>query len=102
MENQEKQLFSSIVAWAKEREISNPPIQLTKVIEEIGEIGHEFSRGRQDTPEVADAIGDSIIALSVLAHTVGLDPYKCVEDAYGVIKHRHGTIINGSFVKEES
>ena len=75
-----------IMKWAIVRgmECGDPGAQLLKVGEEYGEICRGFVRGKSD--EVADGIGDMIIALTVLGLQLGLHVDRCVEDAFEVVK----------------
>lgn len=76
-------------------------MQYTKFQEEAGEIAHELTRGRKDTAEMKDALGDTFVTLIILADILGFDIIDCLLAAYEEIKDRKGTTINGSFVKEE-
>lgn len=91
-----------ILDWAEPKGLLNPdnaPKQFMKLSEEIGELANAIIRG--DKLEQADAIGDSVIVLTILADQLGLDIDECVQGAYQVIKHRKGKLVDGSFIKEE-
>lgn len=90
-----------IYKWFDDRDMHEPLIQYAKMIEEAGEIAHEITRGRMESDELLDAIGDTYVTLAGLAHHLGYDLSICAEAAYNVIKDRKGKVVNGSFVKEE-
>lgn len=94
--------FNPIRNWAMDRMIydkSNIEKQFLKLLEEIGEL----SSGIQDNShaEIKDAIGDCVVVLTNLAVFHGLRIEDCINSAYQVIKNRKGTMINGTFKKEE-
>lgn len=94
--------FNNIRAWATERGIyekGDPKTQLLKFYEEAGEIAHAMLR--EDTHEVKDAIGDSIVVLTNLAHLCGFTVEECIEQAYNEIANRKGKMVDGNFVKQE-
>jgi NTP pyrophosphatase (non-canonical NTP hydrolase) len=95
-------LFSSIRGWAHDRNIikgSTPHAQFVKLIEEIGELAEGIAKpGRLDL--AADAIGDSVVVLTLLAEQLGLSIEDCIEMAWNQIKDRKGQMIDGIFVKE--
>lgn len=94
------ELFQLVWEWFEERNLQDPTMQLVKVNEEIGEICHEVSRGRFDSTDLVDALGDSFVTLIGMCHHLGLDPGMCLNKAYDEIKDRKGTVVNGSFVKD--
>lgn len=87
--------------WFEQKGLKDPVMQMVKVQEEIGELSHEISRGRYDTPEVIDALGDSLVTLIGMCHHLKIHPAKALSTAYNEIKDRKGKVINNSFVKEE-
>lgn len=94
-------LIDAVRDWGREKGINNADKQLMKVFEETNEITREFVRGRYDTPEVVDSLGDSIVTLIILADILGYDIRDCLIEAYGVISKRTGKNVDGSFVKSE-
>lgn len=94
-------LVENIIKWGKDRKIDNPITQMAKVTEEVGEIAHEISRDRLHSTEIQDAIGDAIVATTILADTCGFDIRDCVQSAYQEIRNRKGHTVNGGFVKEQ-
>ena len=95
------ELIDAVRNWGREKGINNADKQLMKVFEETNEITREFVRGRYDTPEVVDSLGDSIVTLIILADILGYDIRDCLLEAYGVISKRTGKNVDGSFVKSE-
>lgn len=88
--------------WFDDHNLNDPVMQMVKVQEEIGELAHEISRNRYDTPEVVDALGDSLVTLIGMCHHLNIEPAYALYTAYNEIKDRKGTVIKGSFVKEEN
>lgn len=95
------ELIGAIAVWGQEKGINNIDKQTVKLMEECGELAHEIARSRYNSPEAKDAIGDIGVVLIILADLLGLDFGDCLEEAYNVIKNRHGKIVDGSFVKEQ-
>ena len=94
--------FDNIRAWAQVRGIydeGNTIIQYVKLQEEAGELAKALLDSNHD--EVVDAIGDMIVVLTNLAHMEGLKIENCIDSAYNEIKNRKGSMINGTFVKDE-
>lgn len=95
------ELIQAVIDWGRGKHLDNPVMQYAKVNEEIGEIAHELTRGNLKSPEMKDAIGDTLVTIIILADILGYDPTRCLEAAYAVIKDRSGHTENGSFVKDE-
>jgi hypothetical protein len=94
--------FDDILRWASERNIlegSTPQAQMLKLVEEVGELAHGVARGNWDA--VYDAIGDTVVVLTILAkmHHASLD--YCLNQAWLQIRDRKGRMVDGIFVKEE-
>lgn len=87
--------------WGRKRGINNPDKQAMKVVEETSEIVREIVRGRYNSDELKDGIGDSLVTIIVLCDILKIDPLECLSMAYGVIKERDGELIDGTFVKSE-
>ena len=94
-------LVELVEQWGDEHNLHDPKAQLNKTIEEVGEIAHEITRNRYDTPELADAFGDTLVTIIVLSHIVGLNLRDCLAEAYLEISKRKGHTENGTFIKEE-
>ena len=94
-------LFDEVVEWGRDRGINNPAMQFAKLNEEAGEIAHELTREHLHTDEMADALGDTLVVLIILADILGYDLRECLKGAYDVIKDRRGRTEDGNFIKEE-
>ena len=93
-------IFDNIRSWADERGIydeGDAKTQLIKLYEEAGELSQSLLK--EDREGVIDAIGDSVVVLTNLAHLVGTDIEECIEFAYNEISNRTGEMKNGTFVK---
>lgn len=95
-------LFDEVVEWGRDRGINNPAMQFAKLNEEAGEIAHELTRKHLHTDEMADALGDTLVVLIILADILGYDLRECLKGAYDVIKDRRGRTEDGNFIKEEN
>lgn len=94
--------FQAIRDWASEKGIyekGSVQSQYNKLLEEVNELYDGIENKEID--EVKDAIGDSVVVLTNLAHLAGLTIEDCINSAYVVIKNRTGKMINGSFVKDK-
>ncbi len=93
--------FQPIRDWAQEKGIYDKgdiKTQSIKFYEEAGELAKAVLN--EDTEEILDAIGDSIVVLTSVAHFAGLTVEECINEAYNVIAKRKGSMQNGTFVKE--
>jgi len=93
-------VFDDIRDWAEERgiyESGDIKTQLIKLQEEVGELAKAVLENNE--AEIVDAIGDSVVVLTNLAHLSGVDIETCIEQAYQEISDRKGKMINGTFVK---
>lgn len=98
-----KCIFPAIRSWAHERglyEKGDVKTQYVKLQEEAGEVARAIIKN--DIPELKDGIGDMVVVLTNLAHLAGLEIEDCIQSAYDVINKRKGSMINGSFVKNET
>jgi NTP pyrophosphatase (non-canonical NTP hydrolase) len=96
-------VYDLIRQWATERgiyESGDSKTQYIKLCEESGELARAILK--KDKAELTDAIGDMIVVLTNLAALEGLKVEECVVSAYDVIKSRRGSMINGTFVKEDT
>jgi NTP pyrophosphatase (non-canonical NTP hydrolase) len=94
-------VYDLIREWADERGIyknGDSKTQFIKLQEETGELARAILK--KDRAELIDAIGDAVVVLTNLAALEGLKIEDCVESAYNVIKSRQGSMVNGTFVKE--
>ena len=95
------ELIWSVVEWGRSKKIDNADKQFMKVVEETSEIAREMVRGRYNSPELMDALGDSMVTLIILADILGYDIIGCLATAYAEIRNREGETIDGSFVKSD-
>ena len=96
-----KKLQIKVINWATDKEIfdkATPFKQAQKTLEECGELLHAI--GAEDKDEVKDAIGDVLVTLIIQAEMQGTTLKECLQGAYDVIKHRTGSIKNGTFIKD--
>ena len=71
-----------------------------KLMEEVGELAEALLEN--DRAETQDAIGDIMVVLTNLAHMQQMKIEDCVTSAYDQIKDRKGSMVNGTFVKQEA
>ena len=73
--------------------------QASKTVEEACEL--LVAIAKNDKAEIADAIGDCMVALTNVAVLTDLDMRQCYYKAFKVIEHRKGQMnANGVFVKD--
>lgn len=94
------ELMGLIAVWGQNHGIDNPDKQTVKLMEEVGELAHEISRGQYNSKATEDAIGDIGVVLIILADMLGYDFSDCLNLAYNEIKDRTGHTENGSFIKD--
>lgn len=94
-------LTKKVWEWFDEKGLSDVTMQTAKHAEEFGEFCHEITRGRTDSFEVVDALGDMFVTLIGLCHHLHIPPQAALSLAYDQIKDRKGKVINNSFVKGE-
>ena len=95
-------VYDLIRQWASNRGIytnGDTKTQYIKLQEESGELARAILKDNKS--ELIDAIGDMIVVLTNLAALEGLQVEECVVSAYEVIKSRQGSMINGTFVKQD-
>lgn len=95
-------VFESIRGWARDRGIydsGDVKTQLIKLYEETGELAQAVLKRNDD--DIVDAIGDSVVVLTNLATLAGYDIEHCINTAYAEISGRTGSMVNGTFVKEQ-
>ena len=96
-------IFDEIRLWATERGLyqkGDVKTQYVKLQEEAGEVARAIIKN--DNAELKDGIGDMVVVLTNLAHLAGMKIEDCMKSAYDVINKRKGSMINGSFVKNET
>lgn len=94
-------LIEAVKTWGRNHKIFDPISQYAKFVEEAGEIAHELTRNKLHSPELVDAIGDTLVTVIILADILDIDPVEALNGAYNTIKNRTGHTENGSFIKEE-
>jgi NTP pyrophosphatase (non-canonical NTP hydrolase) len=95
-------IYDLIRQWADERGIyrnGDSKTQYIKLQEESGELARAILKNNRE--ELIDAIGDMVVVLTNLAALEGLRIEDCVQSAYDVIKSRQGSMVNGTFVKQD-
>ncbi len=96
-----EEMFDKIRSWAEKRGLydkGDTKTQLIKLYEESGELAQALLKNDRDG--IIDAIGDSVVVLTNLAHLVGTDIETCIGSAYDEISSRTGRMKNGTFVKD--
>lgn len=94
--------FDRIRTWAEARNLiegSKPVNQVSKLVEELGELATGVNKGKMDL--IADGIGDAAVVLTILAKQCNMNIEDCIDVAWNEIKDRKGKMIDGIFVKEE-
>jgi NTP pyrophosphatase (non-canonical NTP hydrolase) len=94
--------FDRIRTWAEARNLiegSKPVNQVSKLVEELGELATGVNKGKMDL--IADGIGDAVVVLTILAKQCNMNIEDCIDIAWNEIKDRKGKMIDGIFVKEE-
>lgn len=97
-----EELHQSVLTWANERGLlayGSPMAQYLKTSEELGELAAAMARN--DLAKSADALGDVLVTLIILAHLLELDLVTCLAGAYDEIKDRQGHLRDGIFIKAE-
>lgn len=94
-------IYERVIQWASDRNIlegSTRKDQMTKLMEEIGELASGIAKGKG--PLVKDAIGDALVVLTIIAEQSGTSIAECLNLAWNEIKDRKGKMVDGIFVKE--
>ena len=97
-----EELKQQVVFWANKRNLlhsENAPFQFMKFIEESGELSQAILKQRD--ADTADAFGDVLVTLIILAEQLNYDIVKCLNLAYEEIRDREGKTVDGVFVKNE-
>lgn len=92
--------FDNFTKWANDRQIiqnGNILAQGLKLVSEVGELADNLAKGRC----IKDDVGDCCVVLNNLAQMQGLTLNECLEQAWGDIKDRKGTMnSHGVFIKQ--
>ena len=97
-----KNLINKVIEWAWQKGIlENGTVekQAYKTLEECGEL--ILAIGQNNRPEIKDAIGDILVTLIIQAEMQNITIEECLQSAYDVISKRSGTMIEGTFCKDE-
>lgn len=65
----ENELINKVIQWGRDKSITDPKAQMTKVIEEFSELNSAVFQ--HDEPEIIDALGDLQVTLIILMDTLG-------------------------------
>jgi NTP pyrophosphatase (non-canonical NTP hydrolase) len=87
--------------WAEDRNLirgSDVKSQFVKLIEEAGELANAIAK--KNDIEFADAIGDMVVVLTIMAAQNGMMIEDCIDNAWQEIKDRKGKMVDGIFIKE--
>jgi NTP pyrophosphatase (non-canonical NTP hydrolase) len=87
--------------WAKDRNLiegSDIKSQFVKLIEEAGELANAIAK--KNDIEFADAIGDMVVVLTIMAAQNGMMIEDCIDAAWQQIRDRKGKMVDGIFIKE--
>ena len=87
--------------WAEDRNLirgSDVKSQFVKLIEEAGELANSIAK--KNDIEFADAIGDMVVVLTIMAAQNGMMIEDCIDNAWQEIKDRKGKMVDGIFIKE--
>lgn len=95
-----EQIHQRLMAWAQDRDLlgKDPHVQLTKVMEELGETSAAYNKQKRD--DFIDSIGDLLVTISIFCHQTGVNPVDCFNEAWDEIADRKGKTVNGTFIKE--
>jgi NTP pyrophosphatase (non-canonical NTP hydrolase) len=87
--------------WAADRNLiegSDIKSQFVKLIEEAGELANAIAK--KNDIEFADAIGDMVVVLTIMAAQNGMMIEDCIDAAWQQIRDRKGKMVDGIFIKE--
>jgi NTP pyrophosphatase (non-canonical NTP hydrolase) len=87
--------------WATDRNLiegSDIKSQFVKLIEEAGELANAIAK--KNDIEFADAIGDMVVVLTIMAAQNGMMIEDCIDAAWQQIRDRKGKMVDGIFIKE--
>ena len=96
-----EEVVDKVWEWFEDKNLHDPVMQMVKVQEEVGELAHEIARGRYDSFEAVDSLGDALVTIIGMCHHLNIPPATALSLAYAQIKDRKGQVVNNSFVKEE-
>ena len=95
-------LYADLIRiWAQDRNLikgSDLKSQFVKLIEETGELANAI--GKKNDIEFADAFGDMVVVLTIMAAQNGMMIEDCIDAAWQQIRYRKGKMVDGIFIKE--
>jgi NTP pyrophosphatase (non-canonical NTP hydrolase) len=95
-------LYADLIRiWAQDRNLikgSDLKSQFVKLIEETGELANAI--GKKNDIEFADAIGDMVVVLTIMAAQNGMMIEDCIDAAWQQIRYRKGKMVDGIFIRE--
>jgi NTP pyrophosphatase (non-canonical NTP hydrolase) len=89
--------------WAEDRNLiegSDLKSQFVKLIEEAGELANAIAK--KNDIEFADAIGDMVVVLTIMAAQNGMMIEDCIDNAWQEIKDRKVKMVDVFFLKDAS
>ena len=92
---------NAITDWALQRNFAEGATiegQIKKLKEEVNEL--EEAIAERSRAKAIDAVGDIVVAVTVICFKLGLSLRYCMASAYHEIKDRKGRMVDGQFVKE--
>ena len=98
------ELITKVKEWGKERgllqsETKNPFKQLSKLVEEVGEMASTMNKNQLD--KFDKEAGDVFVTLIILCYQLDKDPIQCLRLAHEKNNDRTGRTIEGTFIKKE-
>ena len=101
MNSNQRNLEQEIILWAYQKGLLHPDNsfkQLSKMIEEVGEVSTELLQGTRDA--LAVELGDVLHATIVLAAQNNLSAIECLRLAVDKNSKRTGRTEKGTFIKD--
>ena len=93
-----EQLIRNVQDWAEPKDIK-PQVQLTKIMEELGETSEAYNKRHYE--DLVDSIGDLQVTIIIFANLIGVDYQDALESAWNEIKDRQGKTVDGVFIKDK-
>ena len=95
------QLIVKIHDWSTSHGLNqgDPYKQMIKITEEVGELAQGLLKRNDE--QILDSVGDIIITLAIFCQQKGIDLTDAIQYAYQQIEHRKGSMVDGTFIKEE-
>jgi len=96
------QLINKINNWSTSHGLNEGDSykQMIKITEEVGELAQGLLKSNDE--QILDSIGDIFITLAVFCQQRGLKLADAIDYAYRQVEHRKGSMVNGTFIKEEA